>query len=140
MAHVKPGREPEFSVSGSGDDLSVFWNPDSSAADSFAPLPKPTTLPDFSSPPSSPSPDTSRTCVSRTNVLCSMSPASANEKKRPRMSRTRYEGAALEQLARVVSEQNPYAAKHNHKAQAWKDVHEALKKKGYFLNTSFAVV
>jgi len=37
MTHVKLGREPEFSMSGSGDDLSVFWNPpaDPSATDSF---------------------------------------------------------------------------------------------------------
>ncbi|KAG1849649.1 hypothetical protein DFJ58DRAFT_607903, partial [Suillus subalutaceus] len=54
--------------------------------------------------------------------------------------RAKYGGAALEHLARVVSERNPYAAKHTHKTKAWKDIHEAMKKQGYFRNTSYAGV
>ncbi|KAG2124861.1 hypothetical protein DEU56DRAFT_744203 [Suillus clintonianus] len=145
MAHVQPHRVPEFSVSGSGEDASVFWEPSSSTTDPFATqspsdtiLPAPSPLGEFPTPPSSPTGSLGG-CGAELSVVGSTIDPTNNDKKSC-SSRTRYGGPALEHLARVVSECNPYTAKHKHKTQAWKDVHSAMKKKGYFTNTSYAVV
>lgn len=150
MAHVEPDRVSEFSTSGTSGDVSVFWEPDSLCmTDPFvlhAPSPQPPPQWKFPTPssPSSPTPDVKLSKLSADILWPSESPlllSTGNEEKKSHtVSRSKYGGATLEHLMRVVSEWNPYAAKHAHKTQMWKDVHEAMKKWGYFQNTSYAGV
>ncbi|KAG1853053.1 hypothetical protein F4604DRAFT_1933518 [Suillus subluteus] len=114
MAHVQADRVAEFSTSGSGDDISVFWEPDSSSftdpfathspTDSTIP-PPPSTLENFptlsSSPIGSPSTqllvglgDTDAWHGINSFVIATVS---TNEKKRSRTCHTHHRGAPLEQ-------------------------------------------
>ncbi|KAG2336225.1 hypothetical protein BDR05DRAFT_1006062 [Suillus weaverae] len=89
MAHVQADCICEFSTSGDGDDISVFWEPDllsftdpfttHSPTDSTIPPPS---LENFSALPSSPSPTAT---------------TSADKEKRSRTSCTCHQGAPLEQ-------------------------------------------
>jgi hypothetical protein len=114
MAHVQADRVSEFSTSGSGDDTSVFWEPDlSSFADPFATYsptdstisPPPSSLENFPTLPSSPIGSPSAQLLMRLGdtdasheIKISISATdSTNEKKRSRTSRTRHRGAILEQ-------------------------------------------
>ncbi|KAG2147058.1 hypothetical protein BD769DRAFT_1382180 [Suillus cothurnatus] len=114
IAHVQADRVSEFSTSGSGDDTSVFWEPDlSSFADPFATYsptdstisPPPSSLENFPTLPSSPIGSPSAQLLMRlgdTDVLheikISISATdSTNEKKRSCTSCTRHRGAILEQ-------------------------------------------
>ncbi|KAG1870408.1 hypothetical protein C8R48DRAFT_670783 [Suillus tomentosus] len=94
MAHVVPDRVAEFSISGTGDDVSVFWEPDLSYTDPFV-------LPASSfQPPSgqnlefpilpSPVPDAKSSKLGTDALL----PSHA--------SRARHGGTALEHLIRVI--------------------------------------
>ncbi|KAG1862319.1 hypothetical protein C8R48DRAFT_773765 [Suillus tomentosus] len=149
LAHVQIHRVSEFSTSGSGDNVSVFWEPDlSSFTDPFAIhsptntqaiVHAPSPLQEFLTPPSSStgSPDAQIPMrpLDATDVLHeSESPpvtiiqvVPKNEEKRFHTSRARRGGAPFQQfrieLAKVVRE--------NHKThwKVWKDVHKTIMKK-----------
>jgi hypothetical protein len=85
MAYVEPGRVSEFSTSGTGDDISVFWepHPDSSYTDLFV-------LPALSSQPLSGQNLRIQRHASESQLLSHESSA-------------RYGGATLEHLVRVIA-------------------------------------
>ncbi|KAG1774797.1 hypothetical protein EV702DRAFT_1047345 [Suillus placidus] len=144
MVHVESSCKPEFSTDGSGDDISVFWEPElSSFTDPFtahhdldslghtvAILSAPSPLRKFPTTPSSP-PDShshharSPTLPGATTHTTSHSPVPTTipvdeDKRSHSQSHTRHEGAgAREQLARVIS------------------VPEAMRQKQYFWNASY---
>lgn len=95
MSHVEPDRVAEFSISGTGDDVSVFWEPDLSYTDPFI---LPASLFQSASEQNlkfpilpSPAPDAKSSKLS-TDVLALPSHA----------SRARRGGTALEHLVRVI--------------------------------------
>ncbi|KAG1844887.1 hypothetical protein C8R48DRAFT_780105 [Suillus tomentosus] len=112
MAHVQTDRVSEFSTSGHGDDISVFWEPDSlsftdrftthSPTDSTIPSPS---LGNFSTLPSSLTSSPSAQPLmwlsgadASHDIYSSVSAtASTNEEKRSRTSRTCHRGTPLEQ-------------------------------------------
>ncbi|KAG1873419.1 hypothetical protein C8R48DRAFT_769858 [Suillus tomentosus] len=148
MAHVQSSRKSEFSVDGSGDDVSVFWEPElSSFIDPFAAhhdldslghtvaiLSAPPPLRKFPATPPTPpdsnhyharSPTLLDAATHTTSHDFGSSPVSTinpvNEDKRSHsQSHTRHEGTgALEQLARVIN------------------VPEAMREKQCLLNASY---
>ncbi|KAG1723341.1 hypothetical protein EDB19DRAFT_1916167 [Suillus lakei] len=113
MTHVQADRMSEFSTSGSGDSVSVYWEPVSSFTDpskTHSPtdtiLPPALSLKNLSTLPSSPigSPsaqphmrlgDTEVSHEFKSSVLTTVP---TNEEKRSHTSRTHHRGAPLEQL------------------------------------------
>lgn len=97
MAHVEPDRVAEFSICGTGDDVSVFWEPDLSYTDPFI------------------LPASSFQSASEQNLKFPILPSPAPDAKSSKLgtdvlalpshaSRARHGGTALEHLVRVIYE------------------------------------
>ncbi|KAG1817671.1 uncharacterized protein BJ212DRAFT_1299188 [Suillus subaureus] len=84
MTHIEPSRVSEFSTSGTGDDVSVFWEPDPDSYTDLFVLPAPSLQPLSGQNLKFP------ICASESQLL-------SHE------SRTRYGGAALKHLVRVIT-------------------------------------
>ncbi|KAG1763133.1 hypothetical protein EV702DRAFT_1205805 [Suillus placidus] len=118
MAHVQADRLSKFSTCGSGDDVSIYWEPElSSLTDPFTTdsptdtiLPSPSSFKNLPTLPSSPTGSPSAkhrmqqlgdTDVSHEIESSVSINVPVNEEKRSRMLHTRHQGTALEQSQTV---------------------------------------